>query len=94
MSENNILEEIRKSSKQAAIPFAVAILFMGLTFSPIEYGAQFKWMTSLMFLILGLWVFSSAFWPMKTNLLSGFVRYGITMLAGILTGVVINKTFF
>ena len=94
MSENSILEEIRKSSKQAAIPFAVAILFMGVTLSPIEYGTQFKWMTSLVFLILGFWVFSSAFWPMKRNLLSGFVRYGITMLAGILIGIVIDKVFF
>ncbi len=36
MSENKILEELRKSSKQSAIPFGVALLLAALAFSPIK----------------------------------------------------------
>ena len=94
MSENKILEELERSSKQAAIPFGIAIMFMGFAFSPLVYNVKYNWVISIIFILLGIWVMSSAFWPMKKNRFGGFIRYLITMLVGIGIGIALGRLFF
>ena len=94
MSENKVLKELINSSRQAAISFGVAIIFMGLTFLPFEHSCIQKLGIAAIFLVLGVWVFSSAFWPMQEKRLSNFIKYGITMLAGIGVGLGFSQLIF
>lgn len=83
MSENKVLEELKKASTQSAIPFGIAIIFMGMTSLPVDHTWEQKLGIAIVFLVLGVWVMSSTFWPKPQNRLGTIVRYGITLVAGI-----------